>query len=338
VINLNVTRKWVSALLTDPSAAAVSYQESLASWRQTFVQLTLPVTLTAYVAAALISLVTGRSFMIGSPVLIVVGAAWALGWSFVIALIFDYLAGVFEGKRSFDAAYAVVALAIIPSSLGLAISPVPWIGWLLSLIASIYSLVLAYRFLPRYLEIPETARVKHFALSIVTAIVVNLVVTMTIGAQLTPSLVEHVQTREVPQDVSSGLFGGIGRQAQLTDLAARDVYEPPRDGRLTRGQVERYVDVLAKTAALKERLDGELSEKYRRKEPSISDIFGGIGGVVRLGTAEMEVVKSAGGNWAEHQWVKGQLETARIHQDLSPATAHNYALYREFEGRLSGAD
>lgn len=335
MINFNETRKWVSSVLTQPTAAAASYHEPLVDWRKTFVQLTLPVTLVAYVTAALLSLITGEPFLVGSPVLLVLGAVWALGWSFVVAFIFDALAGVFEGKRNFDAAYAVVALAIVPSSIGLAVSPLPWIGGLLSLIASIYSLVLAYRFLPQYLEIPEQARVKHFAFSVVAAIVVNLVVTLSIGVQMAPSLMDQAPHSEVRDVVTPGLFGGIGRQAEITEEASRDVYEPPRNGRLTKAQVRDYVEVLAKTAALKARLDGDLNRKYSQKEPSISDIFGGIGGVVRLGTAEMEVVKTAGGNWAEHQWVKGQLESARIHQDLNATTAHNYALYQAFEDRLA---
>jgi hypothetical protein len=48
----------------------------------------------------------------------------------------------------------------------------------------------------------------------------------------------------------------------------------------------------------------------------------------------MEVVKTAGGNWAEHQWVKAQLETARIQKDLNETTAHNYGLFQEFQSEI----
>ncbi len=340
MFDLNVTTKWVAAVLTDPNGAATDYREPLADWQRSFTTLVLPVTVAAYLIAAILGLFTGAS-MLGSPMLMLFSAAWALGWSFVIAWIFDVLAGTFGGKKNFNAAYAVVALVLIPSAIGTAISPLPWLGGLISLIVFVYALVLAYRFLPQYLEIPQDARAKHFILSILAAIVVNVVVTASIGSAFGPSLgdlLEDAATERASSGFSgsltSGMFGGLERQAALADAATQDTYEPPRHGRLTREQVHGYVAVMQKTQALRTRLDGDLSEKYQDKDPSIGDLLGGIGGMARLGTAELEVVKSGGGNWAEHQWVKTQLETARIHQDLNATTAHNYALYREVEERL----
>ena len=54
-----------------------------------------------------------------------------------------------------------------------------------------------------------------------------------------------------------------------------------------------------------------------------------------LQTSEIEVVKSAGGNWAEHQWVRESLRTAWIQKDINDTVAHNYELYLEFEDQLS---
>ena len=343
MFDFNVTTKWVTAVLTDPNGAASAYREPLADWQHSFLTLVLPVTVAAYLIAALLALVTGgTTFGLGSPLYMVFSAAWALAWSFVIAHIFDFLAGTFGGRKNFNAAYAVVALVLIPSAIGTAISPLPWLGGLISLVVFVYALVLTYRLLPQYLEIPQDARVKHFLLSIVAAVVVNIVVTMSIGSAFSPSLEDLLDdaatqshTTDIGGRMTSGLFGGLERQAALTEAATKDTYEPPRDGRLTREQVHGYVAVVEKTRALRTRLDGDLSERYQNKDPSISDLFGGISGVARLGTAELEVVKSGGGNWAEHQWVKAQLETARIHQDLDAATAHNYALYREVADRLA---
>jgi hypothetical protein len=53
-----------------------------------------------------------------------------------------------------------------------------------------------------------------------------------------------------------------------------------------------------------------------------------------LSTAEIEIVKSAGGNWAEHQWVRQTLRTAWLQKDINDAVAHNYALYQEYEEEL----
>ena len=192
--------------------------------------------------------------------------------------------------------------------------------------------MLAYRFLPVFLEIPDTARVKHFVLSIVSALVVNLLVGFTIGPMLAPSVTmgPSYESYEQPSESSgNAMFGGLERQAEFAEAAARDVYDPPSDGELTEKQVRTYIDVTTKTRALQERLSGSWQE-MEDKEPSLTDVLSGVGGALRLSTAEMEVVKSGGGNWAEHQWVKNQLETARIQQDLNATTEHNYRLFLKY--------
>ncbi len=338
MFDTQATIRWVTAVVTDPNAAAAAYQETAASWQQSFVQLTLPVYVAAYLLAVIVAFLTGGSLLFGrlSPGVLLFSLIWGLAWTFVIAFIFDFLAGTFDGKRNFDAAYSVVALAIIPSAAGVALAPLPWIGWLLSLAASIYSIMLAYRFLPVFLEIPDTARVKHFVLSIVAALVVNLLVVFTLGSMLAPSVTmgpsyESYESDEKPSErTGNTMFGGLERQAQFAEAAASDVYDPPSDGELTEKQVKNYMDVTAKTRVLQKRL-GESWQKMEDKEPSLTDVLSGVGGALRLSTAEMEVVKSGGGNWAEHQWVKNQLETARIQQDLNPTTEHNYRLFLKYQ-------
>lgn len=70
------------------------------------------------------------------------------------------------------------------------------------------------------------------------------------------------------------------------------------------------------------------------KEPSLTDIVGGIGDFTRATSAEQEVVKTAGGNWKEHLWVKNAIETARVQQDINDAVAHNYALFQEYQEEI----
>jgi hypothetical protein len=191
MFDLQATLKWVSAVLKDPNVAS-AYRDIAPTWQQSFLQLTLPVYVAGYAIGLIVALVTGGTFLFGSPSvgMIVFILVWALAWTFIIAFIFDYLAGVFDGKRNFDAAYAVVALAIVPAAIGSAIGPLPLIGWLINLAASIYSLMLAYRFIPTFLEVPEASRTKHFVLSIVAAIVVNILVTFTIGSMFLPSFIQ----------------------------------------------------------------------------------------------------------------------------------------------------
>jgi hypothetical protein len=67
----------------------------------------------------------------------------------------------------------------------------------------------------------------------------------------------------------------------------------------------------------------------------MASVYSGFGNAMSANNAEMEVVKTAGGNWAEHQWIKSQLRTAYVQQgEGSDALEHNYALYRQYEDDL----
>ena len=171
MFDINATIKWVTDVLKDPQRAATDYKDLAAPWQQTFLQITLPVYATGSAIGYILVLITGGSFLFGEATLgfLLFGFLWSLAWTFVIAFIFDFLVGVFADERNFDASYAVVGLAVIPAALGNAAAPLPWIGWLVSLAAGIYSLVLAYRFIPVFLTLPEASRVKHFVVSIIAS-------------------------------------------------------------------------------------------------------------------------------------------------------------------------
>jgi hypothetical protein len=293
----------------------------------------------AFVVGYVLSWITGSGSLYfgGSLGFALIALIWGVAWTLVIAAIFDYLAGTFGGTRGFDSAYAVVALAIVPSGLGGALGPIPWIGWLLSLGLGIYSLVLAYRFVPVFLGVPDDNRTKHFVISIIVALIVNLVIVLTIGSVFGPASSDFESS--AGEDVAgAGAFGGLERQAKITQAAQSDVFEPPEDDKLTEAQVAAYANVMAKTRGLQQRLTRRFDDMEDGSEPSASDVFAGVGDAMRLTTAEMEVVKTGGGNWAEHTWVKNQIETARVQQDISEAVRHNYALFLEYEAQIDGTD
>jgi hypothetical protein len=177
--------RWVRGVLLTPDATVAEYRALDAPWQRTVGEVTAPVIGSAYLIGVLLSLVTGSDAAFGagggSPFWMLVSLAWAIGVAFVAAFVFDAFAGNFGGQRSFDRAFAMVSLAMIPGALGGILSAVPWIGWILSLAASVYGLVLLYRFVPTFLAVPEASRVAHFAISIVVCIVVNLVVAVVLG-------------------------------------------------------------------------------------------------------------------------------------------------------------
>jgi len=338
VFDIQATIQWATAVLQDPDGACVRYRDTGATWQQTFFQLTLPLYVLAFIVSGLLALIGGGSMLYGSlsVSVFVFSSLWTLGWTFVIAYIFDYFAGTFGGVRGFDRAYAVVGLAIVPAAAGTALAPLPWIGWLLSLAASIYSFYLAYRFLPVFLDIPQASRNRHYVVSVLVSLLVNVVVSVVFLAVLAPSMIEQMSTEQTSTSsggVSTGLFGGLERQASIAESAGLDTWDPPANGELTDAQVRAYADVLKKTRMLRDRL-GSTLQGIEEKEASVSDVLNGVGDAMRMSTAEMEVVKTAGGNWAEHQWVREQLEVARIHQDLNDAVAHNYALFQKYRSEI----
>ncbi len=355
MFDIDATIKWISAVLKTPDEVAPQYKAISAPFLQTFLQIVLPAFAGSYLIGGILGWLLGGSAGLGglSFMALVLGLLFGLGWTFVVAFVFDFFAGTFGGVKNYDQAYATVGLAIVPACVGTILGALPWIGWLLSLVAAIYSLVLAWRFIPVFLAVPEDSRVKHYVASVVTLLVTGLVVSIIWGTLFTAAAVtSSVLTSDNAEDSAeaverifedgknTGMLGGLERSGQLVAEAEQDVYEPPADGELTEAQVENYIRTMQKTEGLRERLASKY-EKFDEKsgeEPSLTDIFGGIGDMTRATSAEIEVVKTAGGNWKEHLWIKDAIETARVQQDINDAVSHNYALYLEYKEEIEALD
>ena len=117
MFDLQATQRWVTQVITDPNGAAAAYKETAAPWMATFMQITLPAYVAAMVVGAILAWITGGSMMYGglSFGFFLFSLVWSLAWTFVIAFLFDILAGTFGGERNFNAAYALVGLTIVPS-------------------------------------------------------------------------------------------------------------------------------------------------------------------------------------------------------------------------------
>jgi Yip1 domain len=344
------TLELVRGALLDPEPTWRSYLPEAFDWKRTALLLTGPL----IVAAALISwllgfLDTGSSlFGFGRPTLgnilwqIVMGAILAG----VVALIWSTLAGAFRGKSNFALGLAATTLAFVPGYVGQALSGLPWIGFLLALGLMIYSLVLLWRIIPVYLEVPDASRAAHYVVSILACIVAGFIVSSVIGSMMYEAGVAP-GTRSFSGDdesgaVRGGVFGAASRQAELLALAEEDTYTPPSDGKLNERQVENFIRVINRAGELRAEKDKRLQEIAKKAESeeqmSMSDFSQMMGGVVDLAglqSEEIEIVKTGGGNWAEHQWVRESLRTAWIQKDINEAVAHNYRLYQEYEEELA---
>lgn len=349
------TLSLVKGGLLDHQTTWNSYLGENPGWQQTALQLTGPLIIANVLLSLIFSRLVGGYSMYG----------YQSGWfgalisgllmgviSFAIAvLVFNFLSGVFKGTPNFSRTFAAVTLAAIPAWVAGAVSGlIPYIGFLVSLAGGILSLLFMYRIMPLALEIPEDKRMVHYVVSLVTIIVCNMIIAFTLGLN---GAARQFQGSDLSGSnsnrtvASSGVVGEMARQGELIEAASADRYDPPSDGELDEDQVEEYVSVLKKTRAIHaeyeaklEKIAAEMKEKEAAgKNPSISDLtkmYAGAGSMVGANNAEMEVVKSGGGNWAEHEWVKAQLRAAKYQQgEGSDALEHNYKLYQKYEEELN---
>jgi hypothetical protein len=260
------------------------------------------------------------------------------------SFIFSLFASVFGGKKSFALGLAAITLALVPGYVGQALSGVPFIGWLLTLGLAIYSLVLLWRIIPLYLKVPDGKRAPHYIVSLIACIVASFVLSSVVSRIFGYSpgdAMDRFSDSTVVGADGGGFLGGIARQAELMAAAEEDRYDPPRDGLVTDRQVQEFARVMARVREVSvergERLR-EIAERAEQDEQvSLRDLgsfVSGMNEVAGLGTIEMEVVKSAGGNWAEHRWVEQTLRTAWLQKDVNETVARNFALYEEYEDEL----
>ena len=363
MIDLVRTFSLIRASIFDPEKTWRDYLPEAENWQKTALLLTGPLIVLSAVAAYLIGFLGSGVSMFGqfrptimSTIVSMVSTAISAG---VVAFIFGALAGAFGGKGGFALGLAATTFAFIPAYIGQAVLWVPWVGGLLALGLFIYSLVLLWKIIPIYLSVPDGRRTGHFILSIVGSVAAMIIVSITLGRFIGPSTYgpsfdrmpgtsthgpsfdRMPGTSSPDSSVDGGLYGGMARQAELIAAAEEDRYEPPSNGRVRESQVREFVRVMQRTEELQQQRMKQLQEIAEQadsdEEISFRDFGAMMSGMTEaagMQTSEIEVVKSAGGNWAEHRWVRESLRTAWIQKDINDTVAHNYELYQEFEEQL----
>jgi hypothetical protein len=111
MFDLNATQKWITAVFKAPDATAQEYAASGAPFMQSFMQLTLPAYVAAFVVGSIVSAILGSGFTMGfgGAIGFLVVFVFQVAWTFVVAFVFDFLAGTFGGVRNFDNAYGMIA-------------------------------------------------------------------------------------------------------------------------------------------------------------------------------------------------------------------------------------
>ena len=350
MLDLNRTFSLIKGAVFDPEATWRSYLPEAENWQKTAVLLTGPlIILTAvlgYIVGLLGSDVSAFGFRptIVSTLLTIVFGVIAAG---LVAFIVSALAGMFGGKRSFALGLAATSLAFVPGYLGQVLGWLPWIGGLVLFGLFIYALVLLWRIIPIYLEVPAGKRVGHYILSLIAAIVVMFLISMLLRPLAGPDMTgfgDYSESRSSDSHSSGvgGVMGGAMRQAELMIAAEEDRYTPPSDGKLGEAQVKEYIRVKDRAREIMEE-DSErmrqLAERADRGEQmsmrDMSQMMAGATQMMGMSNIELEVVKTSGGNWAEHEWVGDALRTAYLQQDMNEVTRHNYRLFKKYEDELS---
>lgn len=354
--DLAKTLSLVRGGLTDHENTWRTYFENTPVWQETAIILTVPLLLANVLLSMVFSRLSGgfsyappgQGFLSALLMLLVLAVAGVA----VSVFVFNYLAGVFAGKPDLSRAFAAVTFAMMPAWLaGIIGALIPGIGFLISLAGGIVALVFLYKIMPLALDVPQHKRVVHFIASIVLIIVVQMIIGTVFGvSNMNRSNLDNFRSSNTASTpaagVGSGFIGELERQGRLMETAQSDVFEPPKSGELKRDQVQRYIGFIRKSQHLQEEYANEMQEltaKVEReqkegKTPSVADmgrLYSGVGSAVGMNNAEMEIVVTGGGNWAEHQWVREQLRIAQIQQGEGPdPIEHNYQLYLEFQEEL----
>lgn len=351
--DIKKTLELVKGGLLSPAETWGNYLGENPDWKDTLVALTAPLLLANVVLGLVLSRVMGTM----SP--FALGGNWftALIFSLVLSCIgfavavfvFSFLAGVFGGKANFSRSFAAMSLVAIPAWIaGIIGAAVPWLGGLIALAGAIASLVFLYKIIPLALGVPDNKRVLHFIASLIVVLIINFIIASVLGVGRMPSGTISYETGDRTSRPGAsnmpGFLGEMGRQAELMAQASEDSYQPPGDGMVSRQQSLWFADVVSKSTAYHqeemerlEKLSKEIDEKENPSPADIAKAYKGMGSVISLNNVEMEIVKSNDGNWAEFQWVRQQLRSARMQQGQgSEALEHNYALYQDISDQVEG--
>ena len=310
--------------VTDPAGGWQKYFADGSRWVDTAIAFTLPLVVAYAVLLAILSSVFGGPMGLGGSFLgtlfsTLLGALIGLG---IGSFIFSFLAGTFGGQSSFDNAFAALSLAYVPAMVGGVIGAIlPFIGVLVALAAGVLALVYLYRLLPAALGPGQSG---------------GSIPGYSDGGDYSGSYNDATR--------GSGMIGQMQRQGEIMEQAGTHSYDPPSDGKISQSQVAAYVEVQRKAMAVQQRYTQQLQEAEQQMSSQGEEQgFAGlgalgsvIGGAVSVQNAEMEIVVTGGGNWAEHNWVKGQIQAAMVHGGKGDdAITHNYALYQPYIEELS---
>lgn len=190
MFNPGKTVELVTGSLTRPRETWMAYLGENPTWQRTALELTIPLVVVAIIIGWLLALILGGFFTFGYGrgvvLALIFGLVSAAISVTVLSFLVSFLAGKFGGQENFDRAFAGVSLAMVPGWVGAALSGIPFLGWLINLVAVIIGLVYLYKIIPLAVGVPEDKRALHFVATLVLAIVVQIIVGLILSAGAAP--------------------------------------------------------------------------------------------------------------------------------------------------------
>ncbi len=200
----NIVTMFIQAIMK-PEALWSEQRKDIGSWIDLLKSTILPVVALVALVTAILTMVFGLYIpmvgvirpsigdlflqMIGTVVIYTISII-ILGW------IVAYLAEMFGGKNDINKAILMLFLISIPTLTGQILGTLPFVGWILSLGLGIYALVLLYKAIHRFLEVPMKNRVKHFILFFIASFLFSVLISATFGKLFAPnSINEQIQER-----------------------------------------------------------------------------------------------------------------------------------------------
>jgi len=106
---------------------------------------------------------------------------------YIFGWIVAYIASLFGGKLDSTKGTIMLFLISIPSLVGKIFAAIPYIGLIITLVASIYSLVLLYKAPSIFLDLPQENKTKAFILFLLASFVISILLSALFGGLLQPT-------------------------------------------------------------------------------------------------------------------------------------------------------
>ncbi len=197
MIDLAAVTGRIRGMILQPDATLASHVNPVPPWGVVAREHVLPLLLgSALVSAglfmilrpALVAEVDGQAAPTLPAFLVVMAVRIMVNFVILAALaaLVATFAGIFGGRNDFNAGYALVALSMTPLYLGEAVAPLPYFGLAALFAGFVFSMVILYRGTVVALGVPPGSQGRHFALTLLSMLLVSMLAGLALGPYLLP--------------------------------------------------------------------------------------------------------------------------------------------------------